>query len=259
MVSLEELHSLERAYARLYSQESKTPYGRRYTDHELPDMYCHNFLRLDDDSLDRFDQARREEQAYRKAIGCPMVQLEYFGHTRPEGMEKLDAQQVKTQLLMSVELDQFQSRDTLASCSLVVACTPEHAQAGKKIDQIAFGSEYAAFAARRFDRKQKVYEKKTTAIEHLLLRAEGHYVGNCDLLVTGHAAKVEDIDILEEFQGRGYGRALLGYVAQRAADKGARFLALQVDESNKVARGLYHSVGMRVYDRNHIYCAPVEE
>lgn len=258
MIELNDLHILERGYARLYSQEEKTPYGMRYTDLSLPDMYCHNFLRIDTEALGLFEQAARYEQTYRKRIGCPMVQIEYFGPSRPECMEKLDPEMLKTQLLMSVELEQIQKKNVTKACSVIVASTPEQAAEGRRIDQIAFGSEYADFAGRRFDRKRRVYEDASCGMEHLLVYADGHYVGNCDLFVSGLSAKIEDVDILPEFQGRGYGRALLQDVADRAAKRGARFLALQVDEENDVARSLYSSLGFRVYDKNHMYTFPLE-
>jgi len=59
---------------------------------------------------------------------------------------------------------------------------------------------------------------------------------------SGYDAELSTLYVLEAFQGRGLGRALLAAVAQRLADRGARSLLLWVLAEGP-ARGFYEALG----------------
>jgi ribosomal-protein-alanine N-acetyltransferase len=56
-----------------------------------------------------------------------------------------------------------------------------------------------------------------------------------------------------QFQGRGYGRAILYALLNYAAEQGERRAILEVRESNKIAQRLYLSAGFRVIGQRRNY------
>ena len=56
-------------------------------------------------------------------------------------------------------------------------------------------------------------------------------------------AYIYDVEVRETQRGRGYGRAIMDAAERQAASFGATSLALNVFGTNRVARGLYESMG----------------
>jgi ribosomal protein S18 acetylase RimI-like enzyme len=59
-------------------------------------------------------------------------------------------------------------------------------------------------------------------------------------------AWVNNVEVGEEFRGRGYGRQAMLLAEQEAAARGMTSLGLNVHGQNTVARGLYDSLGYQV-------------
>ncbi len=63
---------------------------------------------------------------------------------------------------------------------------------------------------------------------------------------AGGGAWIYDIEILPEYRGRGFGRALLAAAEAEAAAHGVNSVGLNVFGSNLIARNLYESAGYSV-------------
>jgi ribosomal protein S18 acetylase RimI-like enzyme len=61
-------------------------------------------------------------------------------------------------------------------------------------------------------------------------------------------AYIYQIEVVEEFRGRGYGRAAMEACADKARGLGAASVGLHVFGHNKVARSLYNSLGFNETD-----------
>jgi ribosomal-protein-alanine N-acetyltransferase len=81
--------------------------------------------------------------------------------------------------------------------------------------------------------------------------------------VTWYAAdeaELGDIAVLPELRGRGFGRALLEGVSAESKRRGARFLFLEVRESNERARSVYERAGFVLVGRRPgYYVSPRED
>ena len=78
------------------------------------------------------------------------------------------------------------------------------------------------------------------------------YVALCigfSLELGGNDAFVDEVFVLPEHRGRGYGRQLVKFVAGRAQELGIRALHLEVDQANVAAQQLYESLGFQKRDR----------
>lgn len=63
-------------------------------------------------------------------------------------------------------------------------------------------------------------------------------------------AWIYDIEVNQEYRGKGYGRALLQAAEQEAAQHGSKAIGLNVFGTNTVARQLYESAGYQITAMN---------
>lgn len=129
---------------------------------------------------------------------------------------------------------------------------------GKEIDRLTFGMEYASFSDRRFDRKLSRYADESSQINHFVCLIDEQPVGNCDFFYHGEWGKIEDFDVVEQFQRRGCGSAVIEAVRDFAMEKGVKYLFLQVEKDNRAVE-MYSKLGFQQIDNNIIYNKPVEE
>ena len=76
-----------------------------------------------------------------------------------------------------------------------------------------------------------------------LLLLDAETVGHGILAVGPEEAHLLNVCVRRDQQGRGYGRALVAHMLERAKIRGARMIFLEVRPSNLVAITLYHSLG----------------
>lgn len=86
---------------------------------------------------------------------------------------------------------------------------------------------------------------------------DGRIVGHGVLAVGAGEAHVLNVCIAPEQQGRGFGRALLAHLLDRARVLGAEMVFLEVRASNRPALELYESMGFNaIAVRRNYYPAP---
>lgn len=95
-----------------------------------------------------------------------------------------------------------------------------------------------------------------TSAQARYVRLGEHAVGRA-ALARGWAV-LSCIEVAPEERGRGLGRAVTRALAAEAVRHGARYVALQVEEDNPGARGLYESEGF-VHHHTYAYLRPPRE
>jgi ribosomal-protein-alanine N-acetyltransferase len=88
---------------------------------------------------------------------------------------------------------------------------------------------------------------------YIVLRREGEIVGYGGLWKVGDEAHVTTIGVRARDQHRGLGRALFAALVQRAYVLGARWITLEVRNSNDHAIRLYEAFGFKVIGRRRGY------
>ena len=76
-------------------------------------------------------------------------------------------------------------------------------------------------------------------------------IGYCGVMVVGDTADVQTIAVLPEYEGNGYGRAMLATMHRRAQDLGVQRILLEVRADNPRAQNLYLRTGY-----THIHTRP---
>jgi ribosomal-protein-alanine N-acetyltransferase len=78
---------------------------------------------------------------------------------------------------------------------------------------------------------------------YVVARRGGRIVGYAGVFVVGPEADVQTVAVAPVERGRGTGRALLGALVDRARERGASVVRLEVRADNTAAIGLYTSLG----------------
>ncbi|EFJ77758.1 ribosomal-protein-alanine acetyltransferase [Rothia dentocariosa M567] len=76
-------------------------------------------------------------------------------------------------------------------------------------------------------------------------------IGYCGVMTVADTADVQTIAVLPEYEGNGYGRAMLATMHRRAQDLGAQRILLEVRADNPRAQNLYLRTGY-----THIHTRP---
>jgi ribosomal-protein-alanine N-acetyltransferase len=95
---------------------------------------------------------------------------------------------------------------------------------------------------------------------HVLRTAAVPVVGYVATWIIADEVHINNLAVLPECRGRGYGAALLAHALDEAASLGAYRATLEVRRSNDLARRLYERFGFRVAGvRRDYYSHPTED
>lgn len=263
MITKESLCEVEAAYIKTFADVVKTPYGFRFIDNQLKNMYCHNFLRLSFEHVTEVQTVLEEERAFRKANGNPVVQLEIFDCPRALLETFLPPDKLQEQTLMYVEIDTLiqagsgkpyrkKDPDYKTDPELHFASCEADFEKGILLDMESFGLGFAEFAKQRYKRKQSDYADPKIPMLNMICYTEENLIGRCDFFYTGKYGKVEDFDVVERFQRRGYGTEILHEIAVYGKKQGVEIFQLQVDSDNS-AQEMYRKLGFIPVCNNLIY------
>lgn len=79
-------------------------------------------------------------------------------------------------------------------------------------------------------------------------------IGYCGTMVVADTADVQTIGVLPEYEGHGFGRAMLEQMHERAREQGAERILLEVRADNSRAQHLYERNGYRqIHVRRRYY------
>lgn len=82
----------------------------------------------------------------------------------------------------------------------------------------------------------------------------------CNTIIPEYLLAIDNLTIKKEYQGKGFGSALLSEVIQKGKAAGVTAFTLEVRESNQAAIALYNKFGFQVAGRRkRYYHSPVED
>jgi [ribosomal protein S18]-alanine N-acetyltransferase len=111
-------------------------------------------------------------------------------------------------------------------------------------------------------RDMYVTELNNHAISHIYALRDGNLgvVGFCAFWLIFDEIHINNLAVLPQYRGCGYGTALLRFVMAEGGRLGARRATLEVRRSNTAAQRLYARMGFRVVGtRLGYYTGPVED
>lgn len=252
IIETEERYSLE------FSLMEKTSWGLRFTDELLPDMHCHNFLRIYRDKEIDLVEAVTAEADFRKEKGQEAVQVELFGGDWDKAAKLLGEENLDEHLIMFLKITELKTGAIRDNVRVIRALSEEELEMGKQVDLLTFGSEYAGFSHKRFERKAIRYRDKDSSFNHFVCLADGEPVGNCDFFTYKGFGKIEDFDVIGSHQRKGFGSAIIKGVSSYGEGENVEYLFLQVERDNSAVE-MYKKLGFQILFNNIIYNKPVKE
>ncbi|TVX92642.1 GNAT family N-acetyltransferase [Paenibacillus agilis] len=238
-----QLINTEIAYTSLFSQSHEEEHLIRFWDDEIPDMYSHNYSLIKEHSTDLAGMIINE-LTLRKEQNKDFLRIEMNFDVDNEILEKLPIKpEVAIYDYMYIKTEQYRNINGNTSCVVKKAITDEIIADGKKVDILACQQSMGLeFATRRIDRKSKVYQVPNSPLDLYVCYVADIPVGNCELMTLENIAKIEDFDILEGHQRKGYGSAVIRYLLQSAYEKNVKHAYLITDHSD-TAKEMYKKCG----------------
>jgi spore maturation protein CgeE len=236
-----ELEYLKR-YASYVAEEKLV----RFRDPKLPGMYSHNCTVLTKEvSVDELKTIVENEMAIRKEEKQPFLKIQFDYEMSEELIKRLDYEfEVETFDYYGIDpMDYTKLKGRAAK--IVKALDQQTVKDGVIVDIDANTHHMGLdFAIRRILRKKAAYEDKASHLDLYVVYEDDRPIGNCEYFLNHDVVKIEDFDILESHQRKGYGTAVLKRLLQQAAVDGIAFAYL-ITESADTAKEFYMKCGMK--------------
>lgn len=220
----------------------------RFEDSLIEDMYSHNvsYIRFGS-SVEEMLRAITEEIDYRKRIGKRFLRVVthtsfddsvFDGYPLKPDMEKFDYYGIST--------DRYETVRQRDNALVRLADKKEVSEDGRIVDIIAnYQGMTLEFAVRRIDRKFQVYHDDSKKVNLYVCYDGIEPVGNCELLIGEGIAKIEDFDIIEMHQRKGFGSHMLHELLRISREKGAKQAYLITDHDD-TAKEMYVKTGFEL-------------
>ncbi|MBN1364383.1 MAG: GNAT family N-acetyltransferase [Syntrophaceae bacterium] len=247
----------EIAYLKNYCECTETDEFIKFVDRKIPDMYSHNLTLI------------KKPLAKERLIKIIMAQAELKKRDKSDFLNieanfPMDDKDVSGVFLegggpdicyyMAISPERYTSLKGNSNCVLKEANNEEILADGKLIDvKVNTEEDGEDFAIRRCDRKQAVY-REPNDVKFYVCYDKGTAVGMCEMYMNGEAAKIEEFDVPEEHQRKGYGTAIIRELLKIAHQGGAK-TAYVVTYSEESAKDMYAKCGFEIVGekRNFYY------
>ena len=179
----------------------------RYTDDNIKDMYSHNFTYINHDvTEDAFLSIVSSEIQHRKDAGKRFLRIITNAPIVDELMDKLPMKpDIDHYDYFGAPVNVYENIRERSGASLVEADTPKAAEHGRMVDVVAnYMHMTLEFAIRRINRKFQVYNDNAKPLSLFVCYDGIEPVGNCELMLNDKTAKIEDFDIIEMHQRKGF-------------------------------------------------------
>ncbi len=239
--------STEIEYIKKFTENHEGKEIIRFYDGRLPDMYTHNFTLIKNSvGKDRFRQIIIEELENRKNENADFLRIECNFAIDDGFIEDLPiAPRVTKYDYMYIEppmRDQLPNRE---GCIIRKASSEDTLKDGIAVDILANQSGMGAeFARKRIYRKSEVYQQLQSNLDLYVCYFNDVPVGNCELMLNDGIAKMEDFDILENYQRKGFGTAVVKYLLEEAQRNSVKLVYLITDHRD-TAKEMYEKCGFK--------------
>lgn len=239
--------STEIAYINQFTQNNEGQEFIRYYDDRLPDMYMHNCTFIKDgvctENIKKIILNELEKRKNKKAdflkVDCNFSIDDEIINSLPQ------APKVERYDFMYIEPKMGEHLHGNEGAIIKKALSEKILKEGKEVDVLANQSAMGVeFAQKRIERKFEVYNQQDSGINLYVCYDNNKPVGNCELMLNDDIAKIEDFDILESHQRKGFGTSVLKHLLKEAEEYGVEYAYLLTD-SEDTAKEMYKKCGFK--------------
>lgn len=219
-----------------------------FNDDNIKDMYSHNFTYVHEDINDEdFIQLISRELAHRKTDEKRYLRVITHKTISDDLLDRLLIKpEVDRYVYYGKRTDSFSDMKTKENARIEKAKDPQAIEHGRFIDVSAnYLHMTMEFAIRRIDRKFMVYNDSNLPLDLYVCYDGLEPVGNCELLINNDTAKIEDFDILEMYQKKGFGSHVLRSLLEISHNRGVKYAYLVTDQED-TAKEMYIKNGFEL-------------
>lgn len=233
---------MEKDYVSLFSEVIEKEDTIQYIDSALPDMHTHNFtFYKSDQGLLEFIKKEIEKKDT-KEKGFFRVETSY-----PISSKILESLPIKPQVctydFMYIETKKYTELKANKACTILKAAEHKVLEDGMVVDINAnLKGMGLDFAKRRINRKVEIYRNDDKPLQLFVCYVDGVPVGNIEYMLLNGMVKLEDFDILEEYQRKGFGTSVLRHLIENAYNNNIEIAYLITDSSDS-AKEMYKKNG----------------
>lgn len=95
--------------------------------------------------------------------------------------------------------------------------------------------------------KKSLHDELTNKLAHYgVLCVNGEPIAYAGMWVMFDEAHITNVAVTKSHRGKGFGRKIMEYMVQKAKEKGAAKMTLEVRQTNLTAQSLYRSMGFNL-------------
>lgn len=247
---IERFREVEDAYIQNFSRKDDRGDYAVFWDERLPDMYAFNCTLVKnrpegpwDLVMHRLTEARLNQQDFLQLILDPTIEVSGLLAERFASLG-FKVQPYLYMELVGRDLSGFRGNE---DCTVVRATSEETLADGERLDvetSIRAGAP-SGFATRKSIRKREVFCEPSKQLFSYLCYHQGRAIGKCELYLKDGYAKIEDFDVLERYQRRGFGTAVLNKIITDALESGAEHIYL-IAAKDDTPKDMYRKLGFAV-------------
>jgi spore maturation protein CgeE len=247
---LSALRRIENEYLQFFADAEEHEHFVRFTDSKLPSMYSHNCVVLKE-TLDGIELHKQIKTLFADAQENDrnLYLVLHPNHTSAINAWEADTFDLSSLLYMTMPLDEYKGDKPNSACTVYETTTPSLLQDALLCDiaaSLTEGEEHVdyGFAYQRASRKRLVFELNTPAISQYVAYIDGIPVGKCEVSLHDEIIRPESFLVVEGFQRKGIGTALLKKIAEDGKTRGCKEMFV-VTDSDDTAKEMYKKAGFQ--------------
>jgi spore maturation protein CgeE len=233
---LQSFKKVEAAYLALYAKSEAFGNQELYYDEDNRLKYLHNFLYVKNNQIKLNELKNYEETSFK------------YGFVR----FVLDDEVNVPEYLLSSDFTKEQSIYYMANIDEILIHSKIMVDLVRVVDvndpffsflykeDLAFGENYAKL--NNIKTKKVLTSYQSDRMYRLILKNK--IIGHIEVFTFEKIAKIEEFYVLEEYQGQGFGSAMLAQIVAVLKEEGIEYITLVTDANNQ-AQNLYKRVGFQ--------------
>ncbi len=217
----------------------------RFWDDQIQDMYTHNYTLIKHNDECLVDLIIKELALCQKH-NKNFLRVESNFPMETKDLLQLNGLPIKPDITqydyMLINVDNFKSIKGNLDCHITKATQPKEISDGIQVDvQANTKSMGLDFAQRRIARKARLYPS-SLPLDFYVCYHQDLPIGKCELMISKHIAKIEDFDILPDYQRKGFGSSMLKHLLRVSNEHGVPYTYLITDHAD-TAKEMYQKCG----------------